>query len=113
MSIEGGFSSLVNKAVDQLIKTRHVHVVVSAGGLLHHLLGSTDSCALQLAGVRQQSPVPCSGIPCQSTAIPAVTCAGNSGNDACRASPASTPAALTVAAIDQNIARWAYSNWWA
>jgi hypothetical protein len=32
MSIEGGFSSLVNKAVEQLIKTRHVHVVVSAGG---------------------------------------------------------------------------------
>lgn len=66
MSIEGGYSSLVNKAVDQLIKTRHMHVVVSAG---------------------------------------------NSGNDACRASPASTPSAVTVAAIDQNIARWAYSNW--
>lgn len=31
MSIEGGYSSLVNKAVDQLIKTRHMHVVVSAG----------------------------------------------------------------------------------
>jgi folate-dependent phosphoribosylglycinamide formyltransferase PurN len=40
MSIEGGFSSLVNKAIDQLIKTRHVHVVVSAGGSASMLCAS-------------------------------------------------------------------------
>jgi hypothetical protein len=32
MSIEGGFSSIVNQAVEQLIKVNHVHVVVSSGG---------------------------------------------------------------------------------
>lgn len=31
MSIEGGFSSIVNQAVEQLIKINHVHVVVSSG----------------------------------------------------------------------------------
>lgn len=31
MSIEGGFSSVVNTAVDQLIKVHRVHVVVSSG----------------------------------------------------------------------------------
>jgi subtilisin family serine protease len=66
MSIEGGFSSVVNQAVEQLIKIHHVHVVVSSG---------------------------------------------NSGKDACRASPGSAPSAVTVAAIDRNLARWAYANW--
>lgn len=32
MSIEGAFSSIVNQAVEQLIKVNHVHVVVSSGG---------------------------------------------------------------------------------
>jgi len=31
MSIEGSFSSVVNQAVEQLIKIHHVHVVVSSG----------------------------------------------------------------------------------
>ena len=31
MSIEGSFSSIVNQAVEQLIKLNHVHVVVSSG----------------------------------------------------------------------------------
>lgn len=31
MSIEGSFSSIVNQAVEQLIKIDHVHVVVSSG----------------------------------------------------------------------------------
>lgn len=38
-------------------------------------------------------------------------CAGNSGKDACLASPASAPSALTVAAIDDKVSRWAYANW--
>lgn len=66
MSIEGGFSSVVNQAVEQLTRVQRVHVVVSSG---------------------------------------------NSGRDACRASPASAPSAVTVAALDANLARWAYANW--
>lgn len=33
MSIDGGFSSVVNQAVEQLVKIYHLHVVVSSGGL--------------------------------------------------------------------------------
>jgi hypothetical protein len=33
MSVEGSFSSVVNKAVEQLMRTHHVHVVVSSGDL--------------------------------------------------------------------------------
>lgn len=41
------------------------------------------------------------------------SCTGNSGRDACRASPASTPGAVTVGAVDSQLLRWAYSNWCA
>eukprot|EP00877_Chromochloris_zofingiensis_P004180 jgi/Chrzof1/13763/Cz08g11090.t1 len=68
MSVEGGFSAVVNKAVDQLIKLHQVAVVVSSG---------------------------------------------NSNSDACRVSPASTPSAITVAAVDSDWSRWSYANWGA
>jgi hypothetical protein len=31
MSIEGGFSSLVNNVVEQMLRTQHIHVIVSSG----------------------------------------------------------------------------------
>ncbi|KAI8473237.1 MAG: peptidase S8/S53 domain-containing protein [Monoraphidium minutum] len=66
MSVEGSYSSVVNRAVDQLSRNHNLHVVVSAG---------------------------------------------NSARDACRVSPGSTPSAVTVAAIDSKLVRWAYGNW--
>lgn len=42
MSIEGGFSSIVNQAVEQLIKVNHVHVVVSSGGCTASVLGQIN-----------------------------------------------------------------------
>lgn len=68
MSVEGGYSSVINAAVERLARTRGLHVVASSG---------------------------------------------NSARDACRASPASAPAALTVAAVDSNLQRWAFANWGA
>ncbi|GBF97760.1 peptidase S8 [Raphidocelis subcapitata] len=68
MSVEGAYSSVVNRAVEQLIANHNLHVVVSAG---------------------------------------------NSALDACRVSPGSTSSAITVAAIDSNLARWAFANWGA
>jgi len=68
MSVEGSYSSVVNRAVDTLIANHNLHVVVSAG---------------------------------------------NSARDACRVSPGSASGAVTVAAIDANLARWAYANWGA
>jgi subtilisin family serine protease len=66
MSIEGGFNSVVNDAVERLIKFHQLHVVVSSG---------------------------------------------NRNRDACQSSPASSPSAVTVSALDSSFRRWTYSNW--
>ncbi|KAL6760864.1 peptidase S8/S53 domain-containing protein [Haematococcus lacustris] len=66
MSIEGSINSLVNAAVEELVATANVPVVVSAG---------------------------------------------NNNVDACRVSPASVGAVVTVAAVAQGAVRWPRSNW--
>ncbi|GFH11266.1 peptidase_S8 domain-containing protein, partial [Haematococcus lacustris] len=66
MSIEGSLNSLVNAAVEELVATANVPVVVSAG---------------------------------------------NNNVDACRVSPASVGAVVTVAAVAQGAVRWPRSNW--
>lgn len=43
MSIEGGFSSIVNQAVEQLVKVNHVHVVVSSGEGWDALMASSST----------------------------------------------------------------------
>lgn len=43
--------------------------------------------------------------------VPVVVSAGNQGRDACRTSPASAAAAITVAAVDADWRRWHASNW--
>lgn len=44
--------------------------------------------------------------------IPMVVAAGNSQENACLMSPASSPWVLSVAAADDQDRRWAKSNWW-
>jgi hypothetical protein len=142
MSIEGSFSSIVNQAVEQLIKVNHVHVVVSSGqcsasaaacrvsdteqsrskhtALINPTLlqRGANLMSVQLLRSLSYKALAAASSACMNScqarnllATSMLLYAGNSGKDACLASPASAPSAITVAAIDNKICRWAYANW--
>lgn len=109
MSIEGAYSTAVNAAVESLISTHQLHVVTSAG-----MADSPTRACMEGSCLGRQVAV---HLP-SSEAVHAMLCfgwrtlhVGNTGSDACRVSPGSSPGAVTVAAVDADWSRWSNANW--
>lgn len=54
LSIEGGYSSIVNTALDQLIRNHNLHAVVSAGGGINNNSNSNNIIIIVIIAHRQQ-----------------------------------------------------------